>query len=757
MKNELATNLGKIIYRERTRKGISQEQLYRGICTQAVLSKIEHGKKVPEKLLADALMQRLGRCTDTLEVIMSREEYLLFDMREDLRRHFGGGMRRESWRAALEPPAQYGKKTGNTCGAGEEAGDISRLENKECEISGNIDEMHNIAGTQKNIYDLCGNKDKSGNDLASGNEACDLFKGGGKICVTSQTGEKVHATCRNRNTAGNISGDRNKVCICEERTKLPENGQNSTFSQQKKTAEAECEDGHDYSRIRSLLKEYRRSKEAEQPLHRQFLCKYEAINEYRRSGDAQRCCRALGKALNITLPKWRRLKLMQYCLCSQELHLLILLGYFTMDEDAEFAVRLLDEVRNYLEQRYYEEEKVKLYPQCMWLLALHWRREERWEKVEECSSRAVECLSKNGVLPLLAELLRLQLESRERLGRYTGREALEERRVLQNELQSLEAVLRRYADWVLELDDLSRLHFFYHQDEISLDYEMIRDIRRNRGLTQGKLKSCSQPNLSRIESGRQKPTHAHFQEIAKELGVKKSYYISRVQAEDYDLYEMAHWRNQACARMDWEKEAELIAELEGALDMSIPVNQQYIEACHIEGKMYRRKIQPDKGLYQLERILHYTMPDYQADYLRIPSREEFVILDMTIGLMRRQGRKLEGLKLYERLLQVFQESSAREEYHTNSMLILYKNYGGMLEDLGELELAEEMDCRGISLDIQCGKADLIGKILANLGCIYQKSDSPEKYALKQECFWNAYWLCLLMGQSKPAQIIKELL
>ncbi len=414
-------------------------------------------------------------------------------------------------------------------------------------------------------------------------------------------------------------------------------------------------------------------------------------------------------------------------------------------------------MRNYLEQRYYEEEKVKLYPQCMWLLALHWRREERWEKVEECSSRAVECLSKNGVLPLLAELLRLQLESRERLGRYTGREALEERRVLQNELQSLEAVLRRYADWVLELDDLSRLHFFYHQDEISLDYEMIRDIRRNRGLTQGKLKSCSQPNLSRIESGRQKPTHAHFQEIAKELGVKKSYYISRVQAEDYDLYEMAHWRNQACARMDWEKEAELIAELEGALDMSIPVNQQYIEACHIEGKMYRRKIQPDKGLYQLERILHYTMPDYQADYLRIPSREEFVILDMTIGLMRRQGRKLEGLKLYERLLQVFQESSAREEYHTNSMLILYKNYGGMLEDLGELELAEEMDCRGISLDIQCGKADLIGKILANLGCIYQKSDSPEKYALKQECFWNAYWLCLLMGQSKPAQIIKELL
>lgn len=55
------------------------------------------------------------------------------------------------------------------------------------------------------------------------------------------------------------------------------------------------------------------------------------------------------------------------------------------------------------------------------------------------------------------------------------------------------------------------------------------------------------------------------------------------------------------------------------------------------------------------------------------------------------------------MLQVFQESNAREEYHTNSMLILYKNYGEILEDAGQLELAEDMDCRGIRLDIQCGR------------------------------------------------------
>ena len=226
MRDKRATNLGKIICKERKKKNILQEELLRGVCQQGEMAKIESGERVPEKMLADALMQRLGRCTDTLEAIMSVEEYILFDMRETLQRHF-----------------------------------------------------------------------------------------------------------------------------------------------------YEC----NYEKNCSLIEKYRRHKEADWPLHRQFLLKYEAVNEYRRHGNMLRCRVELGNALTVTFHEWGRMQILNYYLCSQELHLLILIAFFMMPENEVRALWILTETAIYLEERYYEEEKVKLLPQCMWLLAEHSKRHGDWE------------------------------------------------------------------------------------------------------------------------------------------------------------------------------------------------------------------------------------------------------------------------------------------------------------------------------------------------------------------------------------------
>lgn len=594
MQNIQATNLGKIIYRDRLKKNISQEELVKGICKQSILSKIESGKKMPDKLLADALLQRLGRCSDTLEAIMSWKEYFLYDIRETLQRNI--------WR--------------------------------------------------KN-----------------------------------------------------------------------------------------------YKENSELLEKYKNEKGEISPLHQQFLKKYKAVNEYQKDKDAVKCQNELEKALEITFSEWKQGEFLKYYLCSQELHLLILLGYFLLQKEETRAVHLLQRTAEYIETRYYEEEKVKLFPQCMWLLAKYWKQQQQWQKVKEYSSKGLECLTKNGCLPLLTELLELTIESEEN----TGKSSPDRRR----QLDSLTGILRRYGNWVLEMDDISRLHFFYYEDDISLDSEILRDIRKNQGISQGALQSCSQATFSRIERKEQHPAPNHFREIAQELGVNKSYYISRVQSEDYDLYELAHWRNQAGFRLDWEKEALLLDQLEAALDMDIPINRQYIETCWIEQKKLRKELNPTEGFYQLEKILRYTMSDYQEGKLRIPSRHEFVILNMMAGFLRNSGQMEASLKLRENLLQVFQKSSVREDYHTNSMLLLYRSYGEMLEDADQLKLAEEMDIRGIQLGLRCGQMDMVGEILANLACVYKKYGSPEDLLLSKEYFWQAYWLCLLMEMPKPAQVIEK--
>lgn len=597
MRDKRATNLGKIICKERKKKNILQEELLRGVCQQGEMAKIESGERVPEKMLADALMQRLGRCTDTLEAIMSVEEYILFDMRETLQRHF-----------------------------------------------------------------------------------------------------------------------------------------------------YEC----NYEKNCSLIEKYRRHKEADWPLHRQFLLKYEAVNEYRRHGNMLRCRVELGNALTVTFHEWGRMQILNYYLCSQELHLLILIAFFMMPENEVRALWILTETAIYLEERYYEEEKVKLLPQCMWLLAEYSKRHGDWEKVEEYSRRGVECLTRNGALPLLRELLELRIESLRNLG-----SDMCEIETLQNQLDSLVAVLARYADWVLRMDDLSKLHYFYHEEEVSLDYEMLRDIRKNQGISQGEVQSCTQGSLSRIENGKQAPSKRHVMEIAEELGVNKSYYISRVQSEDYDLYELCHWKNQANFHREWERSLELLDKLEAALDMSIPINRQYIEVSKVLWKKREKIIEPEMALKQLEVILGYTMPDYCEKKLRIPSREEFIILNQMAVLMGLTGKIENGLKLHKFILNIFQDSRVDEQYHTNSMLLLYMDYGEMLETIGELELAEEMDVKGIQLDIWCGSIDIVGKILANLAYVYDKSENETKRVLRRNYLINAYQLCVLVKQTIPAKVIKE--
>lgn len=504
MQLEDATNIGKILYQERSKKNILQEQIFEGMYSQSKISKLENGFAVPDKLLMDISLQRLGRCSDTLEAIMSLKEYRMFDIRETLKKHFYPG---------------------------------------------------------------------------------------------------------------------------------------------------------DYERDKTLLQEYRTWKISDEPIHAQFLETYTALNEYRVHKDADRCQKELETALEITFPQWRKLDFIQFSLCGQELHLLILIAFFILEDsrnkknkklakhiqkNKDYAVLLLNKTADYIEKYCCEEEKVKYFPQCMWLLAVYWKQQNNWNNVEECAHRGLECAAECGALPLLAKLLELVIESRDfLLGQW------EEKHALCCQLNSLKEVLSRYGKWVLSLDDLALLHYVCHEDDISLDFEILRDIRKNRKIPQDKLKSCTQTTISRIECAKQKPFPASFIAITKELGVTKPYYGSRVMSDNYDLYELAHWRNQASFNQEWEKEAELLNQLEASLDMTIPINKQYIETCRLEEKKHRGEIEPEEGIRQLEEILRYTMSDYQEGKLRIPSRHEFVILNMMAGFMRKSGQMEKAVKLRE--------------------------------------------------------------------------------------------------------------
>lgn len=70
--------IGSLIQNIRKVQELSSKILYNGLCSDAMASMIENGKREGDKLLIDSILQRLGLCTDRFEVILTKEEYELY-------------------------------------------------------------------------------------------------------------------------------------------------------------------------------------------------------------------------------------------------------------------------------------------------------------------------------------------------------------------------------------------------------------------------------------------------------------------------------------------------------------------------------------------------------------------------------------------------------------------------------------------------------------------------------------------------------
>lgn len=80
----LKNQLGKIIKYERNKAGLSAEKLCHGLCSATFLFRVERGERNCEKVLADALLQRLGVASERFVYLMNPDEQEWLLAREQL-------------------------------------------------------------------------------------------------------------------------------------------------------------------------------------------------------------------------------------------------------------------------------------------------------------------------------------------------------------------------------------------------------------------------------------------------------------------------------------------------------------------------------------------------------------------------------------------------------------------------------------------------------------------------------------------------
>ena len=96
------SQIGTIISRERTRAGVSAQQLCAGVCSRSYLARIETGERGCEKIVSEALLQRLGVSQERFLYFLNTREQEWLCAREDLAAAVDSGQEKEYRRAREE-------------------------------------------------------------------------------------------------------------------------------------------------------------------------------------------------------------------------------------------------------------------------------------------------------------------------------------------------------------------------------------------------------------------------------------------------------------------------------------------------------------------------------------------------------------------------------------------------------------------------------------------------------------------------------
>lgn len=296
-----------------------------------------------------------------------------------------------------------------------------------------------------------------------------------------------------------------------------------------------------------------------------------------------------------------------------------------------------------LQEREDEEEKVKIYPFAAVAYCKGLLEQEKYQKAEAISRKAIKLLTKNNAISNLLELLKIRIEALEGL-KENGVEVGELER-LKKQKKALEMVEAEYGYKEGDLSIFTRI-----KREIYLDREIIQRNRKAKGMTQEELSDgiCAQETLARIEQGR-KAHNRNFVRLAERLSWTKKKLTNEIGAWDYSVLEKKHEIDWLMSRYQYKEAKEKLLEFP-CLD-TVEGRQFYLyKLAAVEMELGERS--PEEALKLFEEALALTLQVESIEKIReyVLTRQEVVILN-GIAMVCERIKKIEtALAIYKNIL-----------------------------------------------------------------------------------------------------------
>ncbi len=415
--------------------------------------------------------------------------------------------------------------------------------------------------------------------------------------------------------------------------------------------------------LRELLRKYPSYNDEKRPVHRQYMTMLYAIGWYVSDHDYASCLHWMEIALMTTLgEEWQQNARSRQRLCNQEIKIMLVIAYCRWKlGNTDGLSENLEQLGRYILRHYTDtEERVKVYPHCTWLLGQLYLEQNRVEDAYAICRKGRESLIENGSLSPLWEILELEESCLQRLGKEME---LAQCRKYQEAIAFLYKVTGKY----LESNMMAAFMKNSFQGELVITNELVRDLREAKGLSQEELCEgiCAQETLSKIETCKRSPNKKNLYRLLKKMGMERENYYGFIEADKYELYEKVREYNRCFSKGKMEYAARLLDEIEAGVDMTRPVNRQFIGIGHIFEQVVKGVISHEQANQQLFELLHLTMPekDSSKKIYRVPFRTEYTIWNHIAINLRKDNKVENAIQIYEELMQCYKKSKVLMKFH----------------------------------------------------------------------------------------------
>lgn len=499
-------------------------------------------------------------------------------------------------------------------------------------------------------------------------------------------------------------------------------------------------DKKEYFEAEKRIEKYRENAIIAESIQQQYYYQIKAVIE-KGKGRHDTCVSYLEKAINCTVPLFSLELKRKILLCVTEIEVLIMLAdeYFEVGKVAD-AELLLDFLIKYIEENYSDSgEFVKIYPKVVYLQMV---RKENSKKCMQCLARCEKALNymiKEGTTIFLAEIMKMLVYM------YTEMHLEKKARRLNNQLVSLEEVYSEmgYALYLSECD------MGWFKESFRRGYylcsEIVRGQRIALGLGQEEVSEGIYENpesLARVEAGRQMPTSKKLSLLMEKLGLRIRRYNGYLLTDDYAMLEQRKKINILVSKKEREDAKIELEKLRIMLDISNPINRQYLETEDASLNYKLGLISAEEFFEQSLNALNITYVSAKDAILRIPMKQEAIILNQLAISLWQQGHVSQGTELFRRVNKCYDEGKIHMKYQLRSRGVILQNYTKALEELGCIEEAIEICKKGLSLEIMAGKGDGIDMYLAEKVCFAEKSnvDEQEKKKAMAKYLCQAFYI-----------------